>query len=207
VLLLDDGFQALQIRRDFDVVLVSERQPLDAGSVLPVGPLREGPEALGAADLVVMTGGEARSEARRAEPDRPVVHAVRRLAGFYSWPSGTRARIEDLTARPLLAFAGLADPRGFWDDLEHSGLTVASHVAFPDHHHYRPRDLHGLSSAARQMRAVALVTTEKDAVRVPPWLAPELPVFVAKMELTIQGSAWQVFVDSIRETVNRHENK
>jgi tetraacyldisaccharide 4'-kinase len=59
-----------------------------------------------------------------------------------------------------VAFAGIAKPERFFDALEGAGLELAARVRFRDHHRYRERDHRGLGPGL-------LVTTEKDAVRLP----------------------------------------
>ncbi len=67
---------------------------------------------------------------------------------------------------PVAAFCGIARPKQFFEGLEQGGLRVASRVAFSDHHQYDPHDLDCLQDAARSVLAAALVTTEKDRVRL-----------------------------------------
>ena len=67
---------------------------------------------------------------------------------------------------PVAAFCGIARPEQFFAGLETGGLRVAVRKAFPDHHGYSARDLEGLTAAARAAGAIALITTEKDQVRL-----------------------------------------
>ncbi len=209
VVLLDDGFQALGVTRDVDIVVLSADQPLGGTWVLPAGPLREGPEALSHADLIVVTGG-ARPEELTGQLQHlgvPIVRATRRLTEIHRWPGGEPIPTERHAGARVVAFAGLADPRAFWSDLRRAGLDVVGEVAFPDHFSYDERHLHGLVSKARWARCFTLVTTEKDAARLPVHAPPELDVWVADMTLTIEGEGWQVLLDRIQRTVRGNEDK
>jgi tetraacyldisaccharide 4'-kinase len=66
----------------------------------------------------------------------------------------------------LLAFAGIGRPEKFFASLQTLGVELVGTRAFPDHHPYRPAEIHRLLRAANQAQA-RLVTTAKDIVRVP----------------------------------------
>jgi tetraacyldisaccharide 4'-kinase len=74
--------------------------------------------------------------------------------------------IARLAGRRVLAFAGIGRPAKFFDMLASVGLDVAERISFPDHHPYRASDIARLIERARMLDR-ALVTTPKDAVRLP----------------------------------------
>jgi tetraacyldisaccharide 4'-kinase len=80
-----------------------------------------------------------------------------------------------------VAFCGIGNPAAFLRDLEEEGIEVAAARAFPDHHPYTPRELRGLAKLAGKHGA-ALVTTEKDLVRVP---GPAAPVVALRIEAVV----------------------
>jgi len=79
---------------------------------------------------------------------------------------------------PVAAFCGIARPEQFFQGLEAAGVRLAARIAFPDHHGYSARDFDHLLAEARQAGATALLTTEKDRVRLGA-LATSLPETVA----------------------------
>ncbi len=81
----------------------------------------------------------------------------------------------DFAGRRVMAFAGIGRPQKFFATLVDVGADLAATRSFPDHHPYRPADLHRLAADARSLGA-SLVTTEKDAARLPPGFAEVLPV-------------------------------
>jgi tetraacyldisaccharide 4'-kinase len=70
---------------------------------------------------------------------------------------------ESLRGKRVFAFAGLADNQQFFDSL---GLELAGTWSFPDHHRYSAENIAAIKHAAREARAEAIVTTEKDAVKI-----------------------------------------
>lgn len=149
--LLDDGFQHRQLARDVDMVLLHARDVGDA--LLPAGRLREGIPALHRADFIVLREEDAASaEAlRRAGIDGPVWR-VRRVVQVPQ------------VAGSVVAFAGIARPEGFFASLRAAGLDVRQTFGFRDHHRFTPAELRSLAQAAAG--AAAIVTTEKDLVRL-----------------------------------------
>jgi tetraacyldisaccharide 4'-kinase len=161
---LDDGFQHLRLERDLDIVCLDVEDLSDRP--LPAGRLREGPEALVRAHLVLLTRLEAATEEtlaaleERLGPER--THRVsRRVEGWRDLEGG-----EAETPGRVFLFAGIARPERFERDAGTSGATVVGRAFFADHHRYRAKEIEGLAEAARRAGADALGTTAKDAVRL-----------------------------------------
>jgi tetraacyldisaccharide 4'-kinase len=194
VLLLDDGFQQMRLRKDVDVVAVDARRPWGHRGLFPRGTLREPPAALGRAHLLVLTyaGGaadpdRAEGEVRRFAPLAPVAHADYEPEAVEDVRAGTVVALDTLRARPALAFAGIAAPARFLDTLTDFGARPRDFVAFADHHAYTPADVAALEARARAAGAEALLTTEKDAVRLGG--LGTLPLFALRVRLRVRGDA------------------
>ncbi len=173
---LDDGFQAIGLGRDLDVVLLSADDPFP-GPVLPRGPYREPPEALARADALVVTWrgdaeGAAREVARRASRFAPHTTsagaelATSGLVPLSEWrgaAAALRPRLLERLPGPAVAVCGVARPRRFQASV--SGLVdgPVELRAYADHHNFSVRD-------ARRLRTLAagrpLIVTEKDAVKL-----------------------------------------
>ncbi len=174
VLLLDDGFQHLALDRDLDIVLLDVRNPFGNGFSLPLGPLREPVFHLARADAFVLThadDGPAVSELKRllgrlfaGKPVFSCRHEVLHAAKAAGGPPVSR---RDFQASRTVAFAGIARPDRFFKSVEDAGATVCAALSFPDHHAYRDRDLQRILATAAAKSATRIVTTAKDAVRLP----------------------------------------
>jgi tetraacyldisaccharide 4'-kinase len=176
VLILDDGFQHRRLARDLDIVLIDALDPWGAGHLLPRGLLREPKSALERADLVVLTradqcapGKKARllNEIEQAWRGRAPVEVVFNPAGLAN--SAGDAIDTQSVAGNIAAFCGIGNPEGFRETLRGAGLD--SHLigfrSFPDHHHYTAHDLADLARWATSLQADALITTQKDLVKIP----------------------------------------
>jgi tetraacyldisaccharide 4'-kinase len=187
VVVLDDGFQHRRLARDVDIVLIDATDPFGGGRLLPAGRLREPPGSLARADLVVLTrcspdpSGTTIVEAvRQIHPDVPIVRARQRAVGFVDRsgrevPAPTRA----------IAFCGIGNPAAFERDLRAAGVEVGRFEAFRDHRPYTSGDLAGLIADAHD-RSTALVTTEKDLVRLDRADAPDPgPIVALRIETVL----------------------
>lgn len=191
VLVLDDAFQRLDVRRDLNVAVVSA-ESLDAAPwTLPAGPWRESWRALRRADLVVVTvksAGEARVRATiervRAAGRRPVAVARLRLARLRGLLSERERVPAELVGSRVLAGAGIADPEAFAAQLREYAATVAL-LAWRDHHRFVRADVARMLSAAKEVDYV--VVTAKDASKLRGlWPRDAAEPLVAELEVVWQ---------------------
>jgi len=151
--LLDDGFQHRQLARDVDILLLSGQDVAD--TLLPAGNLREPLSASRRASAIAIPADDSKleTELRNRGWQGPIL----RLRRIMKIPT---------VNGPITAFCGIARPEQFFAGLEAAGLKLALRQVFPDHHRYTALDLDRLAIAARDAGATALVTTEKDLVRL-----------------------------------------
>ncbi|MDF1535049.1 MAG: tetraacyldisaccharide 4'-kinase [bacterium] len=189
--ILDDGFQHRRLERDLDILVVDNIMRFGNGMLLPAGTLREPLFRLADADIVVVT--------RASNPDgdftrmlrgytaAPVAWTDYHSTGLLSLDGDSDKHDDPGSAGPFLAFCGIASPEGFRRSLEKSGLDVLDMMVFPDHHPYTDRDIDRVIERAGEMGAAALVTTEKDAVRLPPVGKRSMPCFALAVETKVHG--------------------
>jgi tetraacyldisaccharide 4'-kinase len=184
---LDDGFQHRALARDVDIVIVTPGDLADRR--LPFGRLREPVRALARADAIVIDGDVP------ADFDRRMPAALRAKPWFtlQRW-LGAPAPLEPdrpwlSQSGPALALAGIAAPERFVTSLEGAGWSVVGLVAFRDHHRYSRRDLERVARAAHDAGVNAVVTTEKDAVRLLPFRPLPVPVAAIPLEVGLEPIA------------------
>jgi tetraacyldisaccharide 4'-kinase len=170
-IVLDDGFQHVQLARDLNILLLDARRPFGNGRLFPRGELRESPAALARADAIVLTRWE--SEATTA----PLAEAIGRVNLPLFRSQHTPRDLQALSGAQILplsalkgqriaAFCGIAVPNHFRLTLQRLGADIVSFVAFPDHHPYTPGEVRQLGLIAKRQEAGFIVTTEKDGIRL-----------------------------------------
>ena len=165
MILMDDGFQNPSLLKDISFLVIDGETGLGNERLLPAGPLREPfSDALARCDAVIMIGADKRGILERLPPDMPVFECS--LESCFAGDETDR----------YVAFAGLGRPEKFRRSVLQAGLSLAGFHSFPDHHPYSDHDLEKLAAEAGRHDA-KLLTTEKDAVRLPSSFRAQVEVF------------------------------
>jgi tetraacyldisaccharide 4'-kinase len=153
VIVMDDGFQNPSLVKDLSLLVVDGGYGFGNGRVMPAGPLREPiASALARADAVVLMGEDKAGIVPRLKGQRVIAARLKPCA-----------RIEGA----VVAFASIGRPQKFFDTVAEGGALIVARHAFADHHIYSEGELTRLAAEADAAGA-QLVTTAKDAVRLPP---------------------------------------
>jgi tetraacyldisaccharide 4'-kinase len=188
-LLLDDGLQNPTLAKDLSLLVIDGAYGLGNGRVLPAGPLRE-PLRTGLArvDTVVLMG-EDRCGVTPLLAGKTVLRA-------HLVPENAAA----FAGRTVVAFAGIGRPAKFFATLAGTGARLAARHAFADHHRYRADELQRLFSEAETAHA-ALVTTAKDAVRLPAEWRAHVEVLSVRAEFD-DAAALDRLIDRVGQRKN-----
>jgi tetraacyldisaccharide 4'-kinase len=210
VLVLDDAYQRLDVRRDLNILVMSAETTRAVRWSLPAGPWRESWAALDRADAVIVTRKRATQEAAlslareiEARVQGPVAIAHLGLRSLEGLVSGRRASAEALAGKRVVAASGIADPDAFVAQVKGTGAAVQV-ATWKDHHDYRDEDVAWLAHAAR--RADHVVITQKDAVKLRdrwPQSVPEPLVAVLDLEWEEGGQRIEAALDAVVTPVER----
>ncbi len=203
-LILDDGFQYLNLRHRLDIVLVDRTNPFGNRKMLPRGILREPVGNIKRAGFIFITksngdGAEdLKKTLRQYNSGAEIVecrHCARFLKNVYS---DEIKPLDFLKDRKIAAISGIASPKGFEDELVRLGAKVIYHKRYADHHRYSQQEIIDTINRSIQRGAEFVVTTEKDAVRFPRIERRDVPVYYLRVEIEMLSGA-----EAFHEWINR----
>jgi tetraacyldisaccharide 4'-kinase len=184
ILILDDGFQHLPLKRDLNLLLIDSSSPFGNGYLFPRGTLREPLKQILRADAVILTkvGQSAnitmiKQNLKKILKGLPIFQLDYAAGEIRLYQKKTSSPPETLKGKKILAFSGLAKPESFQKTLLSLGAEIVECKTFPDHYWYNEKDAAKLWIKAAQLRVDALVTTEKDLVRMKGLPPGDLPLW------------------------------
>jgi tetraacyldisaccharide 4'-kinase len=173
--LLDDGFQHRQLKRDVNILLLSREDWRDR--LLPAGNLREPLSAIHRADVIATPASD------------PAFAAELKAAGWTGPLWRLRRTMEIPDCGVAAAFCGIARPAQFFAGIEAEGVALVLRRAYPDHFPYTRGAVEKLLAEARKKKITAILTTEKDLVRLGALAAlfpEEMPLRAVKLRVEIE---------------------
>jgi len=157
VAILDDGFQDLSINKNFSIICFNEKQWIGNGLIIPAGPLRESLSALKRASCVIVNGN------KNIDIENKILKYNKKIKIFYT--KYLPQNINEFKNKKITAFAGIGNPKNFFNLLRDYNIDVKTSIRFPDHYKYSEKELDNLIDAAKKKNTV-LLTTEKDYFRI-----------------------------------------
>ncbi len=175
VVLLDDGFQHLQIFRSFNILLFDATMPTNLYKVAPLGYLREGMTALKDADAILISRADMVAKEKLDDlivmlsqyfHHKPVMALTKfQPIGVFDVHDKYIFSIHELKGLRAIAVTAIASPDSFYRYLESSGVEITERMSFPDHYFFTPEDVNDLLIKASQQSAIILCS-EKDMVKM-----------------------------------------
>ena len=175
LIIMDDGLQNRTISAQINFVVIDGRTGLGNGLCLPAGPLREKPDDVWPrTSAIIMIGDDQTNLGKIVSAHTPIIQA--------------RLNYDTTGISPAarhIAFAGLGLPQKFFNTLNALGINVIGTAPFPDHHQYTQHNIDILIAWAKRERAY-LITTAKDAVKLPPELLQKKILKILPQTLTFE---------------------
>ena len=193
VLILDDGFQYLRLKAHINIILVDSTSPFDNHHVLPRGLMREPIEHILRADYVFLTKSDGSPRLRhlkefiRKHNHRAEIieccHKPKYLEEVFD--RGRRHPLESLQGKKIASISAIANPASFEGFLEDLGGELVLKRHYADHHRYRQQEMIDFINDAKAAGAELIVTTEKDAVRMPRLDRRDIDIQFLRVEIDI----------------------
>ncbi len=214
LVVLDDAYQHLRLKREVNLLLMDSRSPLGNGKVFPCGILREPVRQAGRADAVIAT----RSDPSGSESDffkqNPHVervplfrcrHAPGRVSRLNADGFWEPCEPERIAGEKCLAFSGIANNEDFKRLLREIGCEPRCFLSFDDHHRYCEKDVRAIREAAIKCGANKLVATEKDGVKLAGFRFSGLEMYTAGVRIAFLGQDENRFIHFMKQRLDMRQ--
>lgn len=198
-LILDDGFQQWKIKKDLEIVTMDATCPFGNQYLIPRGELREPISSLRRADVFVLTKTNLNTDIdalkeflSKLNPKAGIIESSHKPVCFYNLYKPEELQDADIfKGKTVTLFSGIASPDSFENLIRGLGINIGLSFRFADHYPYKKEDLDKIIKSSEEKNIDAIITTEKDAVRVYDVLPLEKAVyssqvFVLKISLVIK---------------------
>ncbi len=199
VILLDDGFQHMQLQRDVNLVLFNSDVLAGNSRIFPGGDLREPVSALRRATGFILTGVRTDNQERAEKfaalleskfPGIPVYYANYQVDEVIVEGEEKRINLNenviDDKVTSFFAVCGIAHPELFLNTLKQNNIDIKGSMLLPDHAAYSERIIQKLNDRVANSKAKYIITTEKDMVKLKAFQL-SLPVAVLKMKVVVNA--------------------
>jgi len=213
VFILDDGFQQWKLFRDLNILVIDATNPWGNGHLIPRGILREPLSAMKRAHMIVLTKTDVgqknvamiKQTIGRFNPKIPVVESIHAPSQFRNLLSDQTFDLSFIKDKEICYFCGIAAPSSLAYTLKNLNSQISGEFIFDDHHTYSSQDIQMIQDHCRAHAIDLIVTTEKDAVKLQPFITKwdkRLTLVSLKMAIAItQGK--EVFFERIDSVLHR----
>lgn len=195
VFILDDGYQHIKLERDVNILLVDAHKKFGNEELLPSGPLREPISEIKRSDKIIVVNKmsykkstikdcKAYSRYLIKTYNKKVFGCNMINAGIFNAKTGTPL----ITSQNFYAFTGIGQPEFFFGFLDNFPSKVLKKVEYADHHSYTQQDVADIINNAKKIGAQAIITTEKDMVKLQPFvnkLGTDMPFYTLKLAIEV----------------------
>ena len=192
IVILDDAFQHRKVNRNIDIVMVSAYDKRDNYHLLPWGKLRESINGLKRAQCIIYT--------KTTQFQNPKIHSILKP---YLINSPTSSIMKSMlmkmdetgyhkalpTDESVFVFCGIANPNSFIQTVKEVGLEISGKLIFQDHQKYNKHVLQNLSVQVQNSNCRAVVTTEKDMVKIPESFKKKFEFYVIKIDVIFKNDS------------------
>ena len=187
VVILDDSFQHLKVRHDYDFLLFNGENPIGNGFLTPAGMLREPKSAMKYADCFVLNdiSGEVSIPKIFKKYSTPLFTTSYHIAHFIHYSDLGKSEPSPFVRKKIYLLSGIGNPSSFERSITELGLSFVHHYQFADHHEFSENDIASILRRAKNQNIDAIITTEKDFVKLQKLdIAKEL-IYYAKLHVKI----------------------
>jgi len=206
IIIMDDAFQHRSVHRNIDIVLINTSQTEELKDLFPLGKLRESLRGIKRSDVIVFTKGD--EEQTQALEQRLKAYAPQALmlkslfeSSCMKYEQGTYSKTKP--NEPLIAFSGVGDPKSFKVAVANENITPQILYEFRDHQRYSEKIIRFLLETMKKYNCDAILTTEKDLVKLPKDFLEKHTIFIIKIEIKLNDKSMRILKNRIADLFNQ----
>jgi tetraacyldisaccharide 4'-kinase len=188
IALLDDAFQYKKVKRDVNILILDHSNPVSTGLPFPFGMIRESPNAINRADIILFTNYKNKTIPKKIQKfiiNKP--HFFIKVIPLYLSNGINKYPLNLLNNKCIYAFCGIAKPSYFLKIIETYNPSVIYKETFKDHKIYTSKIINNVINASEKHKADLIVTTEKDFVKIKEYNIDNL--FYIKIDIKIENES------------------
>ncbi len=209
IIILDDAFQHIALKRDLNLLLLDARNPFGNNYLLPRGTLREPLSSIGRSDAVIYTHSSSNSSQSIHIDNNNIIPGKMPLftsdhipyinkivpENYFSLPeTKSKENISSyIQGKEVLLFSGIANNLNVETSCEKMGFIINRHIKFSDHYQYTKKDIDKIKEIFNQTKIDFIVTTLKDYTKTSDFFSAEYPVIVLDVNIHFNGHNRQNF--------------
>lgn len=189
--LLDDSFQHLKVKHDYDFVVFNSGFGIGNGFVLPAGLLREFLSSLKLVTAIIWNQLDAKHiPAELLNSGKEIIKFSYESTGLYD-VQGRLVELAEINRGRNALLSGIGYPEGFEGSCREYGLHFEKHFRLSDHFDYQDSKFRErISKAIEADRLNHLIITEKDFVKLQQLPAFSVPYLILKVKLIATDDAF-----------------
>jgi tetraacyldisaccharide 4'-kinase len=210
IAILDDGFTALNIKKNINIILIDANVDIFIQNVIPAGILREPLSVLKYADIVVIN--KCSPELLKSSPsfkedmETRIRKYNKRCPIFYSYYkpenliSGyTAIPCAGLKGKKAIAVSAIGNPDYFYENLINCGAEVDYKIEFQDHYEYKEKDINDIKKLLDKNEGCIVITTLKDYVKLKRFNKPDIfdKIYYLDFEIAVDKTFFEYIYDKI----------
>ena len=189
IIIMDDGFQHRKVKRDLDIITISANDTKNDYRLLPWGKLREPIKNINRSNALVFTKTDnftppnMLAEFQSVFKGNSIVSSIIPVLMRYD-SSGYHKSLP--SSEVFFAFCGIGEPDSFFKSIKQLDIKSGGKRIFPDHQEYTKSVITELSAQIKSSNCAAIITTEKDLVKLSESFLDEFETFVIKIEMEFE---------------------
>ena len=189
-IILDDSFQHLEVKHDLDFLLFDANNPIGNGFVIPAGMLREPKSMIKFSDFIVFNNCSEDFKIPNwiRKFSKPIFLTEFEIKKFVSYKTNETKNGNSFKGNKIFLISGIGNPKSFENSIRSLGINFLHHFIFPDHHNFKYKnDILPIIQRGIAEKAEAILTTEKDFMKLQYITSSEIDFYYAKLEIKIMN--------------------